>query len=157
MGSGRRPGSAAKADRHHSLNKYSADQTDKIYDLERENTSLKLKENLLESEIVKMRTKLRRIEELMKKKRSSQAGAQTTLPAEVHRQLEDEINKIGSENDAMKQRNKKLRAIEKELSVKQVTKKAPVNKFAHVKGKLQNTRMKQSDQDFLKLVEDLKI
>jgi predicted nucleic acid-binding Zn-ribbon protein len=116
--------------------KYNADQTDKIYDLERENTSLKLKENLLESEIVKMRTKLRRIDELMKKKRSTSAGAQTALPAEVHRQLEDEINKIGGENDAMKQRNKKLRAIEKELSVKQVTKKAPINKFSHVKGKL---------------------
>jgi hypothetical protein len=46
---------------------------------------LKLKENLLETEIVKMRTKLRRIEELMKKKRGTQAGAQNMLPAEVHR------------------------------------------------------------------------
>jgi hypothetical protein len=53
------------------LGKYNQDQTDKIYDLERENTTLKSKENLLETEIVKMKTKLRRIEELMKKKRST--------------------------------------------------------------------------------------
>ena len=52
------------------LSKYNPDQTDKIFELERENTSLKSKENLLETEIVKMKTKLRRIEELMKKKRS---------------------------------------------------------------------------------------
>jgi hypothetical protein len=42
----------------------------------------------------------------------------------------------------MADRNKKLRAIEKELGVRAVSKKAPVNKFSHVKGKLQNTRMK---------------
>ena len=53
------------------MGKYTSDQTDKVYELERENTSLKLKENVLETEIVKMRTKLRRIEELMKKKRST--------------------------------------------------------------------------------------
>ena len=58
------------------------------------------------------------------------------MPAEVHRQLQDEINKMGDENEAILERNKKLRAIEKELSIKQVSKKAPVNKFSHVKGKL---------------------
>jgi len=62
--------------------KYSSDQTDKIYELERENTSLKSKENLLEDEITKMRTKLKRIEELMKK-RSNHTGPQALLPAEV--------------------------------------------------------------------------
>ena len=76
MGSAR-PGSAAKppaktaSAKKTPLAKYSQDQTDKIYDLERENTGLKSKENLLETEIVKMKTKLRRIEELMKKKRST--------------------------------------------------------------------------------------
>ena len=60
-----RAGSAAKG------KTYNPDQNDKIYQLEQENTGLKLKENLLETEIVKMRTKLRRIEELMKKKRAT--------------------------------------------------------------------------------------
>lgn len=69
------------------LAKYNQDQTDKIYDLERENTTLKSKENLLETEIIKMKTKLRRIEELMKKKRSTQSGALTMLPEDVQRQL----------------------------------------------------------------------
>ena len=139
------------------LAKYNQDQTDKIYDLERENTTLKSKENLLETEIIKMKTKLRRIEELMKKKRSTQSGALTMLPEDVQRQLQEEIDKINEENQLMKERNKKLRAIEKELAIKHVTKKAPINKFAHVKGKLPNTRVKQSEQDFLKLVEELKV
>ena len=64
---------------------------------------------------------------------------------------------MSEENTVMKERNKKLRAIEKELAIKNVTKKAPVNKFSHVKGKLTNTRVKQSDQDFQKLVEELKV
>lgn len=57
----------------------------------------------------------------------------------------------------MKKKNKKLNAIAKELSIQQVTKKAPTNKYSHVKGKLSATKMKQSDQEFMKLVEELKI
>ena len=63
------------------LAKYSSDQTDKIFDLERENMQLKCKENLLETEITKMKTKLKRIEELMRKKNSNQGMA--TVPAEI--------------------------------------------------------------------------
>jgi hypothetical protein len=143
-----RPESAAKppakqtSDKKTPLGKYTSDQADRIYDLERENTTLKSKENLLETEIVKMKTKLRRIEELMKKKRATQDGALTMLPEDVQRQLQCEIDKIGEENRQMKERNRKLRAIEKELAIKHVTKKAPVNKFAHVKGKLAKTNVK---------------
>lgn len=43
---------------------------DKCHDLEKENLVLKEKENLLEREILKMQTKLRRIEELMKTKKT---------------------------------------------------------------------------------------
>ena len=57
----------------------------------------------------------------------------------------------------MKQRNQKLKAIEKELNIKQVTRKAPMNKYSHVKGKLQSSLMKKSDQEFGKLVEELKL
>jgi len=64
------------------------------------------------------------------------------LPADVHRQLQEEINKMEDENLGMKDRNQKLRAIEKELIIRSVAKKAPVNKFSHVKGKLANTRLK---------------
>lgn len=158
-----RPGSAAKPPAKQAsakkvpISKYNQDQTDKIFDLERENTTLKSKENLLETEIVKMKTKLRRIEELMKKKRSTQSGAMTMLPEDIQRQLQGEIDKINEENQMMKERNKKLKAIEKELAIKHVTKKGPVNKFSHVKGKLPNTRVKQSEQDFLKLCEELKV
>jgi len=135
--------------------KYNTEQTDKIYDLERENTSLKSKENLLEAEITKMKTKLRRIDELMKK-RSNHTGSQALLPAEVQRQLQDEINKMSGENEQMKERNKKLRAIEKELNIKNAAQKAPANKFAHVKGKLGNSRLKKSDEAFRNLVDELR-
>ena len=57
----------------------------------------------------------------------------------------------------MKQRNQKLKAIEKELNIKQVTRKAPMKKYSHVKGKLQSSLMKKSDQEFGKLVEELKL
>ena len=70
-----------------AFSKLTNDQEDKVFDLERENTGLKSKENLLENEIVKMKTKLRRIEELMRKKRSSSSASKTMLPAEVQKQL----------------------------------------------------------------------
>ena len=165
LGAGRRasaagrrtaPGSATKkAQTSAPMSKYSSDQTDKIFELQRENTALKSKENLLETEIIKMRTKLRRIEELMKK-RSTTGGAQPMLPAEVQRQLEDEIKRMSGENDQMKERNKKLQAIEKELNLQYVTQKAPTNKFAHVRGKLNNGGSKKSEQAFHDLVDELK-
>jgi len=147
--------SAKKASSSAGFGKYSSDQTDKIYELERENTSLKSKENLLQEEITKMRTKLKRIEELMKK-RSNHTGPQALLPAEVQRQLQDEISRMSYENEQMKEKNRKLRAIEKELNIKNVSHKAPANKYSHVKGKLMNSKMKKSDQEFRNLVEELR-
>jgi TolA-binding protein len=101
---------------------------------------LKCKENLLETEITKMKTKLKRIEELMRKKNSNSSSY--AVPAEIQRQIQDEIDKLNNENNQMKERNKKLRAIEKELNIKHVTKKAPANKYSHVKGKLNQSLMK---------------
>lgn len=63
---------------------------------------------------------------------------------------------MSGENDRMKERNKKLRAIEKELNIKNAAQQAPTNKFAHVKGKLGNSRMKKSDEAFRNLVEELR-
>ena len=50
--------SAKKGKSTVAFGKYSSDQTDKIYELERENTALQSKENLLGDELTKMRTKL---------------------------------------------------------------------------------------------------
>lgn len=73
-----------------------------------------------------MNTKLMRINELMSKTskaNSRESGAKSLIPAEVQRHLKDEINKLSTENDQMKDKNKKLRAIEKELNAKAITKK----------------------------------
>lgn len=47
-------------------NKEGDDINDRCHEIEKENLGLKEKENLLEREITKMNTKLRRIEELIK-------------------------------------------------------------------------------------------
>ena len=79
MGNKGTPGSAARTQKIGSakkgdgpISKFSADQTDRIYTLEKENTTLKSKENLLQTEINKMKVKLRRIEELLRKKSKQQ-------------------------------------------------------------------------------------
>lgn len=87
------------------ISKFNSDQTDKIYDLERDNTNLKSKENLLETEIVKMRTKLRRIEELLRKKGKTSSTTQAMMPEEVERHLQDEIDALTGENQHIKERN----------------------------------------------------
>ena len=63
---------------------------------------------------------------------------------------------MDEDNKRLKDQNKKLKAIEKELAMKSVAKKAPVNKFSHVKGKLNLTAQKKGDEQFNKLVQDLK-
>lgn len=65
------------------LSKFNADDTDKIFDLEKENMTLKQKENLLEMEIVKMKTKLHRIDELMRKKSKYAPDALKTMPEDI--------------------------------------------------------------------------
>lgn len=57
----------------------------------------------------------------------------------------------------MRDKNKKLRAIEKELAAKAITKKASTNKYAHVKGKLASAKVKQSEKEFERLLEELKV
>ena len=127
---------------------------DKVYELERENTTLKTKENLLSAEIGKMKTKMRRLEEMMKKRGNS--NSESLLPEDIKNQLKGEITEMNEDNKRLKEQNKKLKAIEKELAMKTVAKKAPTNKFSHVKGKLNLTSQKKGDGEFQKLVEDLK-
>ena len=63
---------------------------------------------------------------------------------------------MNEDNKRLKEQNKKLKAIEKELSMKSVAKKAPTNKFSHVRGKLNLTSQRKGDGEFQKLVDELK-
>lgn len=83
-------------------NTFSPNQKDKIYRYEKENEALKMKENLLESEILKMKTKLRRIDELFKKKRDREGDQDILLPSEISKHFEDEIKKLRDENNSIK-------------------------------------------------------
>ena len=61
---------------------------------------MKSKQNLLEDEIDKMKTKLTRINELMARtSKGARESGKTLLPAEVQRHLQDEVNKLTSENE----------------------------------------------------------
>lgn len=69
-----------------------------------------------------------------------------------------------NENLAMKDRNQKLKAIESKLSSQVKVGGAPrpatasiPNKYAHIKGKLSATKMKESDIQFQRLLEELKV
>lgn len=90
---------------------------DKCHDLEKENLVLKEKENLLEREILKMQTKLRRIEELLKSKRTFSDGDFGIL----QRELEEQFGEIMDENTVLQDRIKKLQIIHKHLTTKGTT------------------------------------
>ena len=136
-----------------------ADQKDKVYSLESENFDLKQKENYLDDKIVLMRTKLRRIEELLSKRNKKQMQDELKtggLPSEVGDTFEAEIRDMARENTHLRDQNKKLRAIERHESAKNVSTKKPANKYNHVKGKLPNHKMKQSEQDYQSLIDEMK-
>jgi hypothetical protein len=123
--------------------KLNPDKNDKIYSLERENLNLKSKENMLNSQIKIMNTKLERIAEVTRKIKSKDAGESYRLSADVQRHLRDEMDEITRENESLRGNNSKLKAIERAFlknegtsAKKPPSKKAPTNKYAHVKGKL---------------------
>ena len=69
-----------------------------------------------------------------------------------------------NENLAMKDRNQKLKAIESKLRSQVKVGGAPrpatasmPNKYAHINGKLSATKMKESDLQFQRLLEELKV
>lgn len=113
-------------------------------------------------EITKMRTKLHRIDELLRKKSKYTPESLQIMPEEVQKYLQNEMDQLTSENQTIKNRNDKLRAIEQGFGQQGFKKPPPKsktmkNKYSHVKGKLGEASMKQSDTDFLKLTEALKI
>jgi SMC interacting uncharacterized protein involved in chromosome segregation len=106
-----------------------------------------------------MRTKLRRIEELLSKRNKKQMQDELKtggLPSEVGDTFEAEIRDMARENTHLRDQNKKLRAIERHESAKNVSAKKPANKYNHVKGKLPNHKMKQSEQDYQSLIDEMK-
>ena len=140
------PGSDKKSKTYGRGAGVSPGKMDKVYELERENTTLKTKENLLSAEIGKMKTKMRRLEEMMKKRGNS--NSDNLLPEDIKNQLKNEIGDMNEDNRRLKEQNKKLKAIERELAMKSVAKKAPANKFSHVKGKLNLTTQRKGDGEF---------
>lgn len=105
-----------------------------------------MKENTLEEKIRLMRVKLQRIEKLLAK-RNKKLELEGSLPQEFTNTFEAEIKKMSEENSHLKDYNTKLKAIQRDYATKTVVKK-PANSFGHVRGKLPNYKLKQSDQDF---------
>ena len=114
----------------------SLDRKDKTIQLEQENYNLKEKENLLSREIISMNTKLRRIEELIQKRgRFSDQGENDIL--DIQNDLQNECDELKSQNEATKERVRKLTVIERGLASRPAGAPAKVDKYAHVQGKLE--------------------
>ena len=71
-----------------------ADQKDKIIDFERENNTLKEKENFLRSEITMMTTKLRRVETLIKSRGRAADESGDYDVGDMQRDLKDECDDL---------------------------------------------------------------
>ena len=112
----------------------SADKTDKVMEYEKENNVLKTKGTLLENEITKMKTKLHRIEGLMRS-RSKFGDAEDFNISDMQQDLQNECDEIRTQNDEMKEKVRKLNVIQRGLAAPSTAQAKP-NKYAHVPGKL---------------------
>ena len=88
----------------------SADKKDKVMHYERENNVLKAKGTLLSNEITKMKTKLHRIEELMRSRGRLTEGNDYDI-SDMQRDLEDECAEIKDQNKDLKEKVRKLNVI----------------------------------------------
>lgn len=88
----------------------SPDKKDRIIRLESENNTLKEKENILQSEITKMQTKLRRIDGLLRS-RSAIGGDSGYDSHDLQRDLQNEFDQLKSQNDISKEKVRKLLVI----------------------------------------------
>jgi len=86
-------------------------QEEQYHQITEENLQLKEKQNVLESEIKKMHTKMRRIEALMKKERNLTDNDFANLEQELQQQL----GEIQGENSDLRDRVRKLNMIHKGL------------------------------------------
>ena len=115
----------------------SADKKDRVMFYERENNVLKAKGTLLTQEITKMKTKLHRIEELMRTRGKLTDGNDYGI-SDMQRDLEDECEDIKNENSELKEKVRKLNVIQRGLDAP-TTASAKPNKYAHVPGKLRQS------------------
>ena len=96
-----------------------ADKNDKIIEFERENNTLKEKRNLLDAEILMMRTKLRRIEELIRKRsrmEDSVDGSMEYSARDMQRDLEGECDELRNQNKEIKEKVRKLNVVQRGLT-----------------------------------------
>ena len=95
-----------------------ADRKDKIIEFERENNTLKEKENFLKQEIKVMSTKLQRIEELMRSRSrvAGDLGDATYNIADMQRDLKGECDDLRDQNADFKEKIRKLNVIQRGLT-----------------------------------------
>jgi predicted RNase H-like nuclease (RuvC/YqgF family) len=131
-----------------------ADEKDRIINLSKENRLLKEKENLLEKEILKLNTKLRRIDNLARSVSHMQANDPSNQHGNVdmfslQTELQDQLSSLRDENQRKKKKNYQLKEIEKDLKFKAKNSHLPTtshnSKYDHVQGKLGFTRMSKGN------------
>lgn len=92
------------------------DVEDRVFGLKSENLKLKEKENLLELEVKKMQTKLRRIDELLHAQKIHREGAACTDFSKLSRELDEQFGSFKDENTILKDRVRKLKTVFNGLS-----------------------------------------
>ena len=125
-----------------------ADQKDKIIEFERENNTLKEKENFLRQEITMMSTKLRRVESLIKSRGRMADDFGEYDVTDMQRDLKEECDDLRDQNDQIKEKVRKLNVVQRGLTQQMATGPlhksglAKNDKYAHVQGKLAVTHSK---------------
>lgn len=96
-----------------------ADKNDKIIEFERENNSLKEKENFLRKEITMMTTKLQRIESLIKMRSRvvDDLGVSSDYTVnDLQSDLKNEVEDLRAQNQEIKEKVRKLNVVQRGLT-----------------------------------------
>ena len=121
-----------------------------MIEIERENNTLKEKENFLQHEIKMMKTKLRRVENLFKQRDhlADDAQSDSYSVTDMQRSLRGECDDLRDQNRELKEKLRKLDVVQRGLT--QQMSSGPLHKsglakndkYAHVQGKLEHTHGK---------------
>lgn len=87
----------------------SIERNDRVMNMEQENNSLKERKNLLEVEVKKMETKLRRIEALMRSR--GNLGDVNYDQKDLQKDLQAEFDNLKAQNEFTKEKVRKLAVI----------------------------------------------
>ena len=93
-----------------------ADKKDKIIEFERENNTLKEKENFLNEEIKMLTTKLRRVEGLIKQRGRNDDESGDYDITDMQQDLKGECDDLRDKNEVIKERVRKLNVIQRGLT-----------------------------------------